>query len=355
MRSRVLRRARCAVLQVKDPRWGRAQPAGSHWHCSSLCWLQRSGSTQTSLVANTNASPKRDGVKRGIPVRPGARFSGSVCRVRATHFLSILFCTGFASTLRFIFQIRTSGEPGTIRGRGRRQEVYSEDPALTSALTVGYVTGIQGSQCVCRPALPPSPRVCDPRPSVCLPPVHVTCPLCCALPLRRVSRAARLGASGAFSFVRHGRSLQGSLRSCRNNRIPGICRAAQRRRHAPLAPKSRPPICIPGLFVFLPLPGKSAYLYVCPYLPRPLPPAWPCLALRRYNGTQKNRKYMQAGACCKHYVRPRVARRGFVLCGTTIQRYYDTRRGGHRVWWSPYKGKRGKEGPEQKGQDRQPR
>ena len=28
---------------------------------------------------------------------------------------------------------------------GRSQEVYSEDPALTSALTMGYVTGIQGS------------------------------------------------------------------------------------------------------------------------------------------------------------------------------------------------------------------
>ena len=28
---------------------------------------------------------------------------------------------------------------------GRAQEVYSEDPRLTSALTVGYVTGIQGA------------------------------------------------------------------------------------------------------------------------------------------------------------------------------------------------------------------
>jgi beta-glucosidase len=29
---------------------------------------------------------------------------------------------------------------------GRAQEVYSEDPRLTSALTIGYVTGIQGDQ-----------------------------------------------------------------------------------------------------------------------------------------------------------------------------------------------------------------
>ena len=29
---------------------------------------------------------------------------------------------------------------------GRSQEVYSEDPRLTSALTMGYVTGIQGAE-----------------------------------------------------------------------------------------------------------------------------------------------------------------------------------------------------------------
>ena len=29
---------------------------------------------------------------------------------------------------------------------GRSQEVYSEDPRLSSALTMGYVTGIQGAE-----------------------------------------------------------------------------------------------------------------------------------------------------------------------------------------------------------------
>ena len=174
MRSRVLRRARCAVLQVKDPRWGRAQPAGS---CSCLL-ASEFGEHSKPASSQTQTHLQNEMASSVVSLSGRGQGSAALCAASAP----LTFCRSVfvrVSPVLYDFsQIRTSGKPGTIRGRGRRQEVYSEDPALTSALTVGYVTGIQGSQCVCRPALPPSPRVCDPRPSVCLPPVHVTCPLC---------------------------------------------------------------------------------------------------------------------------------------------------------------------------------